>query len=117
MGREITARVRWQGQEGEAKVLLEGAELILRGGVKAKIARSEMTKIRADTNGLSLQAGAEPLHIAMSEAEAARWIKAIEKPPPSLAAKLGVSPQSSAFRRSDRPTSKALPMIRRWSKR
>ena len=54
MGREIIAQVRWQGAEGEAKVLLESTELILRGEVKAKFARSAIERADAAAEGLTL---------------------------------------------------------------
>lgn len=97
MGREITAQVRWQGAEGEAKVLLESTELILRGELKAKLARSAIERAKATADGLSLSINGEPLHVTMNVAEAARWVKAIETPPPSLAAKLGVGPDRPVF--------------------
>jgi hypothetical protein len=97
MGRETTAQVCWQGQAGEAKVLLESTELILRGGVKARIARSSLSHATADSTGLTVIAAGEPLHVAMSETEATRWAKAIATPPPSLAAKLGTGPDRPIF--------------------
>jgi hypothetical protein len=92
MGRETTALVSWQGQSGESKVLLESTELILRGGVNAKFPRGAIAAASAGSSGLTLTINGAPLHAEMSEIEAARWVKAIATPPPSLATKLGVKP-------------------------
>jgi hypothetical protein len=97
MGRETTAKVSWKGQSGEAKILLESTDLILRGEVKAKFARSSITNARADPAGLNLTIYGSDLRVSMSEAEATRWVLAIEKPPPSLAAKLGIGPERPAY--------------------
>lgn len=111
MGRETTARVSWHGQTSEAKVLLERTELILRGGVKARIARGSIAKVTAATDGLHLVIDGAVLHVAMGEVEAVRWAKAIATPPPSLAAKLGVATDRLAYvlgDASDLPLAEAL---------
>lgn len=97
MGRETTALVTFRGQSTEAKVLLETTELILRGGHKARLSRDVLSDVRASANGLSLTAAGEPLHLAIPEAEAARWAKAILTSPPSLASKLGIGPDRLAL--------------------
>jgi hypothetical protein len=47
MGRETTTLVTWRGVTAEAKVLLESTELILRGGIKAKLPRASLSDVRA----------------------------------------------------------------------
>jgi hypothetical protein len=97
MGRETQAIVSFRGQSAEAKVLLESTELILRGGIKAKLPRASLSDVRAIGDGLRLIADGELLHVVMAEPEAARWAKAILAPPPSLASKLGVGPARPAL--------------------
>jgi hypothetical protein len=97
MGREAQATVSFRGERASAKVLLEGAELVLRGGIKARFARDALVQVAASSDGLSLIAGGEALHIALPEAEAARWAKAILTPPPSLASKLGIGADKPAL--------------------
>lgn len=97
MGREAQARVTFRGTTAEARLLLEGTELILRGGHKAKLPRDGIAGVSADTDGLRLSAAGETLHAALPEAEAARWAKALTTPPPSLASKLGVGPDKPAL--------------------
>lgn len=92
MGRETSAKVTFRGATAEAKVLLETTELILRGGHKARFPRDALRDVAAAPDGLRLSADGDALHVALPEAEAVRWVKAILTPPPSLASKLGVGP-------------------------
>jgi hypothetical protein len=97
VGREALAQVTWRGESGETKLLLEAGELILRGAIKARIARAVIWDVRTDADGLRLSADGELLHAVLSEAEAMRWAKAILTPPPSLASKLGIGPDKPAL--------------------
>lgn len=97
MGRECKAMVTYGKQRGEAVVLLESRELILRGAIKARVQREALTQVSATSGGLQLLADGVPLAVAMTAVEAARWAAAIAKPPPSLAAKLGVRPARPAL--------------------
>lgn len=97
MGREALALVTWRDGCAEAKLELEAKELILRGGIRGRIARATISDVSADADGLRLRAGGEPLHVALSEAEALRWAKAILTPPPSQASKLGIGPDKPAL--------------------
>jgi hypothetical protein len=97
MGRETTATVTFRGVTAEAKLQLEGTELILRGGIKARIARSTIANVAAGPDGLTLNAAGEAVHVALPPAEAERWAKAMLKPPPSLTSKLGIGPDRPAL--------------------
>ncbi|MGH6787281.1 MAG: hypothetical protein ACREBO_10650 [Novosphingobium sp.] len=97
MGREASALVTFRGDSAKAKLLLEGSELILRGGHKARLPRDTIAGIVAGPDGLRLTASGEPLHAALPEAEAARWAKALATAPPSLAGKLGIGPDKRAL--------------------
>ena len=90
MGREAEAEAEFAGSSGAVRVLLESSELILRGAVRARIPRQAITGFRAEGVDLWLQTDCGPLRLTLGEAEAARWVTALAKAPPSLADKLGL---------------------------
>ena len=91
MGREAEGQARWWGQDGAVKALLESDGIILRGDIRAKLRRDDLMDWRVDGDDLCLRAGGEPLILTLGAKEAAAWVKELDKPLPSLAAKLGVS--------------------------
>jgi hypothetical protein len=91
MGREILAEVTFRGTTAATKVLLESDALILRGGHKARFARSSLDQVKESPEGLHVVADDEAVIVTMPQAEAARWVAAIRKPPPSLRDKLGIA--------------------------
>jgi hypothetical protein len=97
MGREAIAQCSWQGQSGEAKVLLESQEIILRGTIKARIARSEITSFAVDGETLRVTAPDGVLLAELGAKEAGKWAEALAKPAPSLASKLGIGSDKPAF--------------------
>jgi hypothetical protein len=52
---------------------------------------------RVEGEDLCLRSEGEPLVLTLGAKEAAAWVRALEKPLPSLAAKLGVSAQARAW--------------------
>lgn len=111
MGREAQVRAEWRGASGAVKALLESQELILRGAIRARIPRADITAVHAagqrlvlDCDGerlvleFGVEAGAESGGDAERGAAAAvRWRTALLTPPPSLASKLGVDPEHPAY--------------------
>ncbi len=97
MGRSSETIAHWQGQTAEVRALLESTEIILRGGIKARVPRAAITTMSVDQGWLRLGTECGPLILELGEAEAARWLAALQKPVPTLADKLGVSPASLAF--------------------
>lgn len=97
MGSEAVAVARWRGAVEEVKVLLEGNEILLRGAIKARIARSGISGISVEGDSLSLHSDGELLVLELGAREAAKWQDALLKPPPGLAAKMGIGPDSLAF--------------------
>ena len=91
MGREAEGQARWWGQDGAVKALLESDGIILRGDIRARLRRDDLMDWRVDGDDLCLRAGGEPLILTLGAKEAAAWVKELDKPLPSLAAKLGVS--------------------------
>jgi len=97
MGREIEATIRWQGLAAEGRAILEGAELVLRGAIRAKVPRDRIIGQVYEAGTLLIRTTDGPLEIDMDEREGAAWLRALAKPPPDLAQKLGIGPAAPAF--------------------
>lgn len=97
MGREAIAQCSWQGQSGEAKVLLESQEIILRGPIKARIQRSGISAFTVEGEALRVTAPDGVLVAELGAKEAGKWAEALAKPAPSLASKLGIGGEKPAF--------------------
>ena len=91
MGREAEGHAIWDGASGAVKALLESDGIILRGEIRAKLRRDGLMNWRVDGEDLFLQSGGVPLVLTLGAKEAAAWVKALDRPVPSLASKLGVS--------------------------
>lgn len=92
MGREAVIPVEYAGRAGQAKVLLESEGLILRAPLTARIPRGAITDLAVEGEALT---GAGPdgaFRLSLGAVEAVKWKAALEKPPPSLAEKLGLKP-------------------------
>ncbi|MBV8034213.1 hypothetical protein [Roseateles sp.] len=101
MGREAscTARVGSQNAEESAEVaaLLESTTVVLRGAIKRKWDIAALRNLRVADEALLFEAGDEAVALALGEKEAQRWLKKLQTPPPTLAAKLGVSADNPAL--------------------
>ena len=97
MGRETIAVARWGGAVEEVKALLEAREIILRGAIKARIPRSGITRIAVEDGDLVLWCQDGPLVLELGATEVAKWHEALLKPPPTLAAKLGIGPDRQGY--------------------
>ncbi len=91
MGREATCRCKWGAEEGDCKVLLEGHELILRSGIRRRVSLSTISSVAVRGSNLVFTVGPDQVELRLGVDAAQRWAKAIQTPPPSLAAKLGIS--------------------------
>lgn len=97
MGREAEGHAVWRGQSGAVKATLESDGIILRGEVRGKLPRAGLMGWRVEGEDLCLRSDGAPLVLTLGAKEAAAWVKALEKPVPSLAAKLGVSETARAW--------------------
>lgn len=97
MGRETVAVAHWRGEVAEVKALLESQEIILRGTIRARMARSGIANVAVDGEVLTLLSDGEPLVLGLGAKEAAKWRDTLAKPPPSLASKLGIGEGRPAF--------------------
>ena len=96
MGRESDAWLGYGGASGAGKILLESTEIILRGAVRARIPRSAITSFAQDGDDLVICTPQGELRARLGAKETPRWIAALAKPAPTLAAKLGLSGETPA---------------------
>lgn len=90
MGREAICTCDWAGEITEVKALLESGEIVLRGGMRRRVAFSEIKNVKADGGRLCFAVGSERVELEIGPA-AAKWAAAITSPPPTLARKLGIT--------------------------
>jgi hypothetical protein len=91
MGREAICTCTWNGETARMKALLEPPELILRGELRSRIPFAKMRRLRVAGGDLCFRFGSDDVKLALGEAVAEKWKKAIETPPPTLAKKLGIA--------------------------
>ena len=89
MGREAEAEVRFRGQSGRARLLLESDALILRGGLRARLARGDLGAAAAQDGVLRVETAEGVLEADLGQAAEA-WARAVAKAPPGLAERLGL---------------------------
>jgi hypothetical protein len=97
MGREAFATCTFRGQTAQVKALLEAQEIILRGAIRTRLARQSLSAIKVERNTLSLVVQNENLSLTFEGGEAEKWSLALQKEPPSLAEKLGLSQLKKAY--------------------
>ena len=97
MGRSSETIAHWQGLTAEVRALLEATEIVLRGGIRARVPRASINSMSVDQGDLLLGTERGPLVLELGEVEAPKWLAALQKPVPTLAEKLGVSPGCLAF--------------------
>lgn len=90
MGREAEAQICFRGVSGPGKLLLEGPQILCRGAVRAKIDRGAITAIDIEGDDLILTTDQGRLIATLGAGQAAAWARALAKPLPTLAEKLGV---------------------------
>jgi hypothetical protein len=95
MGREATCDCQWGAESGHCKVLLETSELIVRGPIRRRVSIVSLTQVSTESNNLHFRVGEDAVTLALGAVLAQSWAKKIATPPPALAAKLGISPQSN----------------------
>jgi hypothetical protein len=76
------------------KALLEAGEIILRGGIKKRVAFGGLSEVKVEGDRLCFAVGPERVRLALGTAVAEKWAVAITGPPASLAKKLGITKAS-----------------------
>ena len=97
MGREASCTARVGAETAEVQALLESTAVVLRGALKRRWDIAALQKLRVEGEALMFEAADEAVALALGEKEAARWLKKLQTPPPTLAAKLGVSADNPAL--------------------
>jgi hypothetical protein len=98
MGRDVSTHAEFGGKTGAVRALLEAAGITLRGEIRARIPRDRLTGWQVDGDDLSLATADGPLLLTLGAAEAAAWCRALDKPLPGLAQKLGITPATRLWR-------------------
>ncbi len=97
MGREATCMCEWNGEMARVKALIEPPELILRGEIRRRLPFPELRQLRAEGGALRFKFGRDVVTLKLDTKTAEKWVKAILAPPPSLAKKLGITPESTIW--------------------
>jgi hypothetical protein len=90
MGNESICRVEIDGKSAEAKVLLETAELIVRGAMKLRIPFAEIESAKADGDILHIRWSGRDARLSVGP-QAKKWAEKIRNPK-SVIEKLGIKP-------------------------
>lgn len=97
MGREASCTARVGTETAEATALLESTTVVLRGALKRKWDIAALQNLRVEGEALRFDVGDEAVALALGEKEAGKWLAKLQAPPPTLAAKLGVSADNPAL--------------------
>ncbi|MFG6464603.1 hypothetical protein ACG04Q_23730 [Roseateles sp. DXS20W] len=97
MGREALCTARVGNETAEVTALLESTTVVLRGALKRKWAIAALQNLRAAGEDLLFDVDGEAVALALGEKEAGKWLTKLQTPPPTLAAKLGVSAANPAL--------------------
>jgi hypothetical protein len=95
MGREARCTCIWNGEKSNVKAQLEPPELILRGEIRRRVPFSKMKSVRAEGDLLQFKFEGGAVSLELGSAMAANWADALLKPPPTLAKKLGITPETT----------------------
>lgn len=94
MGHEADCACDWGGTVVEVKALLETGEIILRGGIKKRVAFGGLSGVKVEDDRLCFKVGSERVRLELGAAVAEKWAAAIASPPTALSKKLGISKTS-----------------------
>lgn len=97
MGREASCTARVGNETAEVAALLESTTVVLRGALKRKWDIAALQNLRVEGEELRFEAGEEAVALPLGEKEAGKWLTKLQTPPPTLAAKLGVSAENPAL--------------------
>ncbi|MFG6486399.1 hypothetical protein ACG04R_06935 [Roseateles sp. BYS78W] len=97
MGREASCTARVGTETAEVAALLESTTVVLRGAIKRKWAIAALQNLRVAGEELLFDVDGEAVALALGEKEAGKWLTKLQAPPPTLAAKLGVSAENPAL--------------------
>lgn len=91
MGREAEGALRYLGVEGAGRILVESGALILRGEVRARVARAGISGARVEGDDLVIDTGRGPLVATVGAVVARHLCATLLRPVPTLLEKLGAA--------------------------
>ena len=97
MGLEAESDLETEGATHRVKALLESRELILRGDVRRTFKIADIGDIAAHDGALHFRHDGTGYILRLPPGRADTWARKLTTPPPSLASKLGVSPDKPAL--------------------
>ncbi|CAM3772761.1 hypothetical protein [Roseateles saccharophilus] len=97
MGREASCTARVGQEAAEVDALLESTTVVLRGALKRRWDIAALQNLSVEGEELRFDADGDAVALVLGEKEAQRWLKKLQTPPPTLAAKLGVSAENPAL--------------------
>jgi hypothetical protein len=97
MGREARCACRWGDARGQVTALLETTEVIVRGEVRARVARASLRDVTVRGGTLTFVAGGKTVELELGAKAAASWAAALSKPLPTLGRKLGITPETRLY--------------------
>jgi hypothetical protein len=90
VGREARCTATWGAHSGDVTIHLDAVELSARGAFRASAPLASLRDVRVAGDTLHCRAGEHAIALVLGRA-APRWAAALQKPPPTLAAKLGIA--------------------------
>jgi len=97
MGREAQAPCAIGAARETARLLLESREIVVRGAtLRRRFEIAALAALRVEGGALRFEAGGEPVTLELGAAEAGKWLRKLQAPPPTLAARLGIGPDRPA---------------------
>lgn len=98
MGREATCSCRAGAHSETARALLESSEIRVRGAtLKLRAAPGSLRGLSVVGDDLVFEVDGQAWRLTLGATEAGKWQHKLTTPPPTLAAKLGVSTDTPAF--------------------
>lgn len=91
MGREALCTCAWNGKKHQVKALLEPPELILRGEIRRRMPFARIESIKTDGENLLFSFEGDTVRLQLGSALAAKWAETMQKSPPTLARKFGIT--------------------------
>jgi hypothetical protein len=101
MGREAFVQAAYDGRSSEAKALLESQGILLRAPFSLTLPRNGISGLVVEGDDLTGQGPRGRFVLGLGAVEAGKWKAALERPLPSLADKLGLTPGGAVWTAGD----------------
>src|SRR5262245_66460352 len=94
MGRDVRCRVRADGTEAEARVLLETDEIVVRGDLRLRLPFAAVRRVEVRGGTLVLDGPDGEVELELGAKDAERWAERVRHPP-TLRQRLGLADGAS----------------------